>query len=40
MRGDRATGWFIAWFVFCACLSIATLGFLGWAIYRVVVHFT
>lgn len=28
------------WFVFCALVSIASLIFLAWAIYRVVVHFT
>ena len=40
MRNDDVPGWFIGWFLFCALLSIVTLAFLGWAIYRLVVHFT
>jgi len=33
-------GWFIVAWIFSALLSLAVLGFLGWAIYRLVVHFT
>lgn len=39
-RPEDVPGWFVAWFIFCAVLSIATLAFLAWAIYRLVVHFT
>jgi hypothetical protein len=33
-------GWFIVAWIFSALLSLAVLAFLGWALYRVVVHFT
>jgi hypothetical protein len=41
MRDDFSfPGWFIVAWIFCALLSLAVLSFLGWAIYRLVVHYT
>lgn len=31
---------FAAWFAFCALMSIAILGLSGWAIIKLVTHFT
>lgn len=40
MRDEDVPAWAVGWFLFCALLSVATLLFIGWAVYRVVVHFT
>lgn len=40
MKDDFVPGWFIAFWIFSALLSLALTGFIVWAIYRLVVHFT
>jgi hypothetical protein len=32
--------WFIALWVLCVLLGLAMWGLIGWAVYRVVVHYT
>lgn len=40
MKEDKFFGGIIAMWIFGALLNLAVLGFLGWAIYRLVMHFT
>lgn len=40
MKHDHETGLFVAWFAFCALLSLGMVGLIAWAIVRLVVHFT